>query len=77
MTKILWTQRGNIGASARSASAMAFNSERSRVVLFGGSSSSDVLVGDTWEWDGSFWTQMEDIGPAPRFREVVALKKLA
>ena len=21
---------------------------------------------DTWEWDGSFWTQMNDIGPTPR-----------
>jgi hypothetical protein len=66
MAKLLWTQRTNFGPGPRNASSMAFDSNRNRVVLFGGSNTNGSL-GDTWEWDGSFWTQMEDIGPAPRF----------
>jgi hypothetical protein len=46
---------------------MAYDSTRERVVLFGGLSSvNGPFLGDTWEWDGSFWTQMDDIGPSPR-----------
>jgi hypothetical protein len=37
----------------------------SRVVLFGGESSSEVF-GDTWTWDGAAWTQLPITGPAPR-----------
>ena len=44
---------------------MTYDSTRSRVVLFGGDPLSNLL-GDTWVWDGSFWTQIDDIGPAPR-----------
>ena len=44
---------------------MTFDSQRGRTVLFGGDSGNAVL-GDTWEWDGSFWTQMDDSGPGPR-----------
>ncbi len=67
MTKFLWTQQSNFGPSPRSGSAMAFDSDRKRTVLFGGRSTNNTFVGDTWEWDGSLWTQIEDIGPAPRF----------
>jgi len=71
MAKILWTQRADFGPSARSASAMAYDSNRSRTVLFGGvgntpQNAAVPFFGDTWEWDGSFWTQMQDIGPAAR-----------
>jgi hypothetical protein len=49
---------------------MCYDLTRSRVVLFGGDSHADLEngtpLGDTWEWDGSFWTQMDDVGPAPR-----------
>jgi hypothetical protein len=65
LTKLLWTQRANFGPSSRFSSAMAYDSTRERVVLFGGLNAAGVL-GDTWEWDGSFWTQMQDVGPAPR-----------
>jgi hypothetical protein len=44
---------------------MCFDSIRNRTVLFGGLSAG-ARLGDTWEWDGSFWTQMNDIGPAVR-----------
>jgi hypothetical protein len=66
MAKFLWTRRTNFGPAPRSASAMTFDSNRNRVVLFGGDPLTNSLLGDTWIWDGSFWTQMDDIGPAPR-----------
>lgn len=71
MARLLWTNHANFGPSARSACAMCYDSARSRTVLFGGNPNSaqpgDGALGDTWEWDGEFWTQMDDIGPAPRF----------
>lgn len=44
----------------RSAHAMAFDSQRGRTVLFGGS-----ITSDTWEWDGSAWLFV-GWGPPPR-----------
>jgi len=45
---------------------MAFDSERKRIVLFGGQSTNQQLHGDTWEWDGQTWTQQQDVGPSLR-----------
>jgi hypothetical protein len=36
------------------------------VVLFGGRTSTSALNGDTWEWDGTNWTQFADTGPDAR-----------
>jgi hypothetical protein len=33
------------------------------VRLFGGM--ADQILGDTWEWDGSVWTQVSDFGATP------------
>ena len=46
--------------------ALAYDSGRSRVVLFGGEDAAFAPLGDTWEWDGDEWTQVADTGPAPR-----------
>jgi hypothetical protein len=46
---------------------MAFDSARRRVVLFGGRDSSYSPLGDTWEFDGSSWTQVHPTTlPRPR-----------
>jgi len=66
MTKLLWTQRSDFGASRRYAGAASYDSNRSRTVVFGGYSNTNSALGDTWEWDGSLWTQMQDIGPSAR-----------
>jgi hypothetical protein len=69
MSRFLWTQKEDIGPSARFGHAMSYDSVRSRTVLFGGNSligGEVASVNDTWEWDGEFWTQMADIGPAAR-----------
>jgi hypothetical protein len=52
--------------SARSQSAMAFDSERGELVLFGGQDMSGPL-GDTWTWDGTAWTS-HDVSPSPPAR---------
>lgn len=71
MGRTLWVQKQNFGPSRRSAHSLAFDTNRSRVVLFGGSIASVstppmILGGDTWEWNGDNWTQVDDIGPSPR-----------
>ncbi len=49
---------------------MAYDPRRKRVVLFGGSThaskdlSTCACLGDTWEWDGTGWTQIT-ASPAP------------
>ena len=46
---------------------MAYDSDRERVVLFGGCEpGGTVRYGDTWEWDGASWTQVSTTGPTPR-----------
>ena len=40
---------------ARFSHAMAYDSARRRVVLFGGW--NGARLGDTWEWDGNVWTE--------------------
>jgi hypothetical protein len=41
MSRFLWTQKEDIGPSARFGHAMAYDSVRSRTILFGGS----LLIG--------------------------------
>ncbi len=54
-----WTQRSVPGPSARGQSSMSFDSARGATVLFGGvtCAHSSCALGDTWEWNGSMWTQ--------------------
>lgn len=58
----------------RGAAALAYDSARRRVVLFGGESTSSSRLDDTWEWDGSSWTgPLLPLGrPAPRRNHAMA-----
>jgi len=52
----VWVQHAAaVSPSTRAAQAMAFDSLRGRVVLFGGW--NGIELGDTWEWDGGTWQQ--------------------
>jgi len=51
---------------ARWGHAMAWDSARDRVVLFGGAASTTAMLADTWVWDGQAWTRIEVEGPSPR-----------
>jgi len=43
--------------AARSGTALAYDSGRRRVVMFGGSGAGWSVQSDTWEWDGNNWVQ--------------------
>ncbi len=69
--------------SRREGHAMAFDSARERVVLFGGIDGDrckgpKFLCGDTWEWDGSGWSRRPpadpegDGDPVPRYHHSMA-----
>jgi hypothetical protein len=44
------------GPSKRIGAAMAYDSARARVMLYGGTSEHNETLGDLWEWDGTSWT---------------------
>jgi hypothetical protein len=67
-----WTQVSATGPSARAGNAMAYDSGRGRVVLFGGSDPFGKNFGDAWEWDGSSWTQVSSTGPDARSGHAMA-----
>src|SRR2546421_3827106 len=56
-----WTLRNSTHTPpGRSFAAMAFDSARGKTVLFGGQGypgGTFAQFGDTWEWDGTDWTQ--------------------
>lgn len=61
----------------RANSAVAYDSTRHRIVLFGGISewigSSFYYEQDTWEWDGQDWIQMHPkTNPSPRAGQMMA-----
>lgn len=52
--------------SARQLANTVYDSWRDRTVLFGGTNEfGGVFHGDTWEWDGSAWTNVTPAGPSP------------
>jgi hypothetical protein len=65
-----WTQVADVGPSQRLAAALADDTTRERVVLFGGGSytaTTFTYEHDTWEWDGSVWEQVTNMGPPGRY----------
>jgi len=63
-----WSRAASDGPGPRYGTALAYDSQRRVVVLFGGAG-DDELYGDTWEWDGTSWTRRCDTGecgPPPR-----------
>jgi hypothetical protein len=55
----------DMGPSARSSLAVAYDRNRDRLVLFGGLTANGPS-GETWEWDGQYWTQLSETGPQAR-----------
>ena len=63
-----WEQRTGTEPSARDHVAMVYDAGRQRVVLYGGISSeggSPRQLLETWEWDGTAWSQRATTGPTP------------
>jgi hypothetical protein len=64
-----WTLASTAGPAARDYAAVAYDSDRGRVLLYGGRSpkpvsGSYIIYTDTWEWDGHAWTKLSDDGPS-------------
>jgi Galactose oxidase, central domain len=56
-----WSQSSPAASpTARSQSAVAYDSVRQRLILFGGANggSASSTLADTWAWDGSNWTHL-------------------
>ncbi|HEX3746262.1 MAG TPA: putative Ig domain-containing protein [Bryobacteraceae bacterium] len=52
--------------TGREGVALGFDSQRNQIVLFGGFDGSNLL-GDTWTWNGSSWSQLTTLhAPSPR-----------
>ena len=68
-----WTLLSTLGPMARMHAAMAGDPERERILLFGGttSNSESYAVNDTWEWDGTTWTELVAPGPLARGRHAM------
>jgi len=47
--------------------AMVYDSQRQVTVLFGGCDTDANIYNDTWEWDGTTWTDVSVPGPEPRY----------
>jgi hypothetical protein len=62
-----WTPVSVAGPTARYKHAMAYDSVRERVLLYGGTDrtepSNEEGLGDLWEWDGSQWILSSTDGP--------------
>ena len=54
------------GPPARWISSAATDHANQRVILFGGWDESEVLLTDTWAWDGEKWELISDEGPPAR-----------
>jgi hypothetical protein len=62
-----WTVSGGVPQPfARSGHAIAYDSARARMVLFGGMTLAHNFPNDTWEYDGAAWTNTSTSGPTPR-----------
>lgn len=61
-----WTYLTNIGPEERTWHCMAYNSTNHKTILYGGARSgyyyntdtTDFIYTDTWEWDGSSWSEI-------------------
>ena len=68
-----WTESPQIGPSARTDAAMAYDSQHGQVVLFGGQYANGTSVNDTWLWDGSTWSLAHPaVSPAARHGHAMA-----
>jgi MYXO-CTERM domain-containing protein len=67
-----WTRRGGSGLApeARAGASMVYDSQRQKLVLFGGRSAAGTNFDDTWEWDPATesWAKLTIAGNHPSGR---------
>jgi cysteine-rich repeat protein len=62
-----WTQILGAGPSGRAEHAMAYSSLRNKIVMNGGIDGSNQVLGDTWEYNGTWSRVTGGVMPPPRF----------
>jgi hypothetical protein len=70
-----WTAVTPVGAvpAGRAGQMMAYDSARSRTVMFGGRTGPQNYVNETWEWDGTSWALLSPAAsPAARGYAAIA-----
>lgn len=64
-----WSQQDDTGPKPRDSHAMAYDTERKCVVMFGGTlrpnEMTSTMYGDTWQRANAVWKQEADFGPGP------------
>jgi len=65
---VVWTA-GPVGPSARMGAGLVYDAARDLLVLYGGvgTHGSPIWPEDTWEWDGTAWSEHVVDGPPPRY----------
>src|SRR5215471_113258 len=64
----LWTQREDTGPPSHGPfGALTYDSDRKITVLLDFVVTAPNAPGPTWEWDGSSWVQVDDMGPQAGF----------
>ncbi|MBP7148243.1 MAG: hypothetical protein KBD01_11895 [Acidobacteria bacterium] len=65
-----WILRTEVGTpSARGGATLAYDSDRGVVVMFGGEKlDGTTFLGDTWEYDGTVWREVQVPEPRPPVR---------
>ncbi len=64
-----WVNAATSGAGPRYGHAMAYDTHRHVTLMFGGQDGNFFgvgLLGDTWQWDGLAWVQLQTPGPPAR-----------
>ncbi len=67
-----WSRIATTGPPPMLGGAMAYDSRRQVMVLFGGLDTTGRKLSDTWEWDRARWTRVSSSGPSPRFGAGIA-----
>lgn len=68
-----WLEVATDGPAARGRTALAYDTKRRQVVLFGGvsapsgSSQAQTFLGDTWIWQDGRWRKAAEAGPRGRY----------
>ena len=63
---VKWTKIVASGPGSRNVSTLTYDSQRKKVVLFGGYGEDRINRTDTWTWDGQTWQKVSDEGPPGR-----------
>lgn len=69
-------QPASPGPNARMSMGMSYDADRQQVLIFGGTDyvgGADVVLGDTWTWDGVKWTAGPTATPSVTAADVLAV----